>query len=134
MKSDSVKYWKVIRAKNRSSVIVESPDISITYPINKWVKPKIVNSKIMIFDDYNKASEWLSQFPAHYNLIIVSCVAKRIRKTKLNGLGLIDEINSVQHVKKFWKWFYLRTSNNQLQIRSCFPNGTVFASEIKCLE
>ncbi len=130
-------YYKVIRTTRKSVLNTAMP---VTYPINKWATPRIKGTPLMVFESFDfadkfKASQAGRVPPITDSLIIVPCHIKKMR-SKVSWLNWnIDSIDRVG-LMTFWK----RCKNHRtldFYPGSAFNNfvpGTVFASEVKCLE
>lgn len=114
-------YYKLIRECNRSSI--GNTPYPVTYPANKWVKPTIKNSKLMVFNTYANAKRFKDYIGR--NGIIVPCY---IRGAKTKNLKLA---RSVFGVRELWDHYNL----SHIEDFYCdIPIGTVFANEVFCLE
>lgn len=114
-------YWKVIRG-NRWSAIVES-DVAVCYPVNKWAKPLVKDSKLLVFSTKSLAENWRNL--QLNGLMVVPCHIKRSRVKRRNILTPADYTPS--ELVDFWR---KRKTTGQWTK----PKGTVFANEVFCLE
>lgn len=125
-------YWKIIRKEDRLSMIALSygrPLPNVKYHINRWVAPFIPNSKLMVFSSKYMAERYiLDKFePEKERYIIVRCYIKG-KKTK-NIVLLNWKICSIKEILNHW--------NNPTYYGGYkweTPPGTIFASEVYCLE
>jgi len=143
MKSRKI-YWKAIRCDRMSALISRSytrDSISLLYPVKEWVKPKIKNSKIMVFSE----KEWANSFSRAYGLMVVPCYIKNPIKYEMPRI--IKPESSIYEIIKYWqeynknkkniKRFFLNHQNKYnaygLNLYRC-PGSTVFCDEVYCLE
>ncbi len=130
-------YYKVITSKNahhgsRRSAIVSPQGGGILYPKRQWIKPKIKDSKLMVF---KRKKDAVGFTKAIYDSVIVRCYIKGLQSS-----NLFMTLNP-ESCRDFWK------KANKLSIKElkelCAestspiyipPVGTVYASAVYCLE
>lgn len=133
-------YWKAIRCDRISALIGRSytrDSISLHYPVKEWVKPKIKNSKIMVFSE----KECANSFSRAYGCMVVPCYIKNPIKYEMPRIVSYD--SHVYEIIKYWqeynknkkniKRFFLNKNGNEFCMFRC-PESTVFCDEVYCLE
>lgn len=137
-------YYKLVNSKLMSfNINSQATDISqeiemgsvLQYKIDEWVSPKIIGSKIFIFDTLKNTRQFLYHCltGAINDTKIFECKAKKISKEHLfinNGivgrkdtLSYFNEINKLRKNKKRWTHIYGCSYSG-------VPKGTLFASSI----
>lgn len=128
-------YYKVIRKDRRSAITNAYP---VTYRINRWVKAKIEGTPLMVFRTHEDALSFKSnQTMSRYDkLIIVKCHIKRSRRKFRYLYAPVCRCRK-EEVLKFWEWYNIRNRKDSYimnKVFSYFAPGTVFATEVRCLE
>lgn len=128
-------YYKAIRS-NRHSVL--NTAMPVTYPANKWAKPRIKGTPLMVFEHREQAEKFVSgqvdRVPS-LSLIVVPCHIKKMRN-KVKWLNWNIDLMNRNDIMAFWRC-RTRSQIEKFYQYSAFDNfiqGTVFASEVKCLE
>jgi len=130
MKKDKVskkRYYKVLNNERNSIKMSEREDkeqISVHYPINEWTKPKIPNSKLMVFSTYDAAVD----FAVYNKGIIVKCLIKNRSNLKL--MSCWKERYSL--ICEFWK----NVNSGKHMHPYSFPpilTDAVYCDEVYCL-
>lgn len=133
---DEQVYYKVI-STNRTSCRIYRDDMCVTYPLNKWVRPKVIGSKLLIFDNYDSASIFERKNRLDLKpCFIVSCIARYVIPIKrllfvntMDYMLAIHYWNKRQNKKRVFEFF--RKYGDEFG--SC-PRKTFGASMVKCLE
>lgn len=116
-----VKVWKVLTAKDRSSVCTYG-DLMLTYPVGKLVNPKIKYSKIFCFK--TKKDAYRFTLNQNKNLSIHRAIAinpKSISAVLMNREMLL--------VTRFWR----QPARGYFELASA-PWGTYVCDALKCLD
>ena len=116
-----VKVWKVLTAKDRSSVVF-SGDAMLIYPVGELVKPKIPRSKIFCF----KTKENAYQFAINQDKDLSIHKAIAINPKPIEAILMHREMLLVE---KFWK-----IPDGRLFALAAAPWGTLVCDALKCLE
>ena len=133
-------YYKVIGRTDRCSALILSNQVKVHYLVGKWVKPKLEGSKLMVFDNEYNAVKWARSWNrnSYYNLMVVKCYVKYPVKRYLFKVEDIFDCYVKRTFIKFWKkWKNLRRSklrSTSISISGNIPDGTVYVSQVKCLE
>lgn len=133
-------YYKILFGRECRESLVHSP-FSIKYPIQKWVKPKLKGSKLMVFSSRQAALKVETCYT------IVPCHIKR-SKVQSNQVLDVSSFLPKKNLTFFWemvakqdsrirsKAFYLRKSSfafgTDMSTRHKLA-GTIFADEVFCL-
>lgn len=132
-------YWKVISKDRKSLFCLNYP---VTYTLNKWAKPRIKNSLLMVFKDKIDAEVFVSstkRFHPSYvdgTVKIVPCHIKKSRRS-IKFLLSFPKDETIKSLIEFWKMDNKHRIAKYMDkgFEDCwFHYGTVFASEVKCLE
>lgn len=118
-------YWKVL-SNYRNSYVVPDTVGGIHYPIGEWVTPKIENSRLFIFDSEESARDWALV----RRTLVVPCNAKNIRRKDLKRCRFS------MHYTQFWSIWKAtknKSSFNFHGLVEAVPEGTLWATSIKCL-
>ncbi len=131
-------YWKVL-TEDRLSCAVSTwgvnQNIAVLYPVNEWVKPKLVGSRLMVFDNKRSADKFRGG--SRYEIVVPCIIRGATKELKIRAAVPTD-------VKSFWKEINKKFKNRTPKISDverldgvhCFsvPKGTVFATSVKCLK
>lgn len=145
MKNLQQTYFKVL-TPNRKSFIVTHEDILVEYLINKWVKPKIKGSRLLVFHDKYSAEEWADKcldigIAASRIFIIVECNILHPREMPFMSSSCNICIPTVTRFWTVWNK-YKRCSEDTLrnQMNYTFynsyqnlPSGSISGTAVKCL-
>ena len=160
MRKNQKIFYKVIRKKTRTSAIITNKDIKVKYPLNEWVRAKIEDSKLLVFDNKKRAIQWsynmeLYGHAPRSSLIVVPCNVKYPFEINYKlEINKNKNKNFANNIKDFWKGMkYLRKRyNNNGRLRSSWllrqylqqrnngyvnsgiPQGAIACSAVKCLE
>lgn len=146
-------YYKVLTS-DRKSFIMANRNVSVKYPINEWVRPKIKGSRLMAFRNKERATEWAwamshNKMSVWYEYMIVECNALHpieipfVLKAVTQTIP-IKEVSS-KIITQFWDVWNRRKklTNKKINIflRQYFgdafhglPSDSIAATAIKCLE
>lgn len=116
-------YYKVL--KNSQSILSDLPiSIRVEYKLNEWVKPKLENSPLFVFNSLDKAKSHYTQMSADS---IYECEVKNPRRIKV--IAAIIDYYALNTVIRFWK--------NRKRKKGCkvsswpAPKGTIICDEVK---
>lgn len=136
-------YYKVLTLERKS--IVAFDDLAITYPLLEWTKPKIPDSKLMVFDRKIYAIEFAARNSDKYNYMIVPCYIKKTYKNAFFPVLTMSYGMNKEIFKEFWKAVkesdYFEHESQMIPTKNKYnfaynwaPWGTQFADEVYCLE
>jgi len=123
-------YYKVVNPDMSSVLSKHLPlNFVVRYKVNKWIYPNIPRTKLIVFNNFEKAMEFASPYDYIY-----SCVVKN---PSYKGL-FVSYIHLYSDKEDFlYRWRQLR--KKQLQHKKFFnpnepPEETIFVSAVKLLE
>jgi len=131
-------YYKVIRSMSRKSCIVRD-SAAVCYELNKWVKPNVPNSKLMVFKERTDAEKFVYD-PYDIRgaeLKIVKCLIKN--PCYKDDYRVLRDISiSTDYIRIFWDCNPILQTNWEkhclYSVTKPVPEGTVFCDEVYCLE
>ena len=129
-------YYKLLIKEGRTSLIPHPTQVH--YPAEKWAKPIVKGSKLMVFESEEKAV-YCSMLSG--DLLLVKCHIKRSSKQPRHIISVGSTFE--ENIPVFWeavKKGDKRVNSNCFHVQ--FPgfqtkrknDGTVFADEVFCLE
>lgn len=140
-------YYKVLTPE-RKSFIINNRNMTVTYPVDEWVKPKIINSRLMAFIDYRAAKEWadcmlFQKLTTAVAYRIVDCNVLHPRD--ISFVYRIGKSTPSRSVIQFWNVWNNHKRQSYDRLRStmydhfCYlyhnlPPDSVGGTAIKCLE
>lgn len=121
-------YYKVVTEKNLSFY---AGQYTIEYKVGKWVKPKLSGSRLFIFDNKKHACEC-----ADYYNKVYECEARGV--ISFNRIMLPKDLYDEYYENMIltrWKIFNrLIRQHKRASMPGNFPNGTMFAKEVKLIK
>jgi hypothetical protein len=121
-------FWKVIRIDGRKSSHTDGKGMEVTYPIDRWAKPKIKGSKLFCFPSRKDANDFLRACPEPSLLKAVTCLCKN--PTPINeDEDLCMNYDTLSDLVRYWE--------GDRAGLFLFKAGTpimFWADAIKCLE
>ena len=144
-------YYKVIVAQTRQSVnslagYSQYTSLALKYPIKEWVKPVLEGSKIFVFADRRYAYSFVRNCGTSINcngvfhdLIVVPCYIKNPSKVEVQIPTTGAVLNRCDFINNFWSAYKKNKKNPKKFFKTMggitsAPIGTVFCSEVYCLE
>lgn len=120
-------YYKVL-STGRHSYMWEYIDEKciVSYPIKKWVKPRIKSSSLMVFKSKKHAEDFL-RVSCSWSTIIVPC---HIEISEVQQPYILPLTYGVKFIRQFWQGNFTPWVDDRKKI----PKGTVFADAVYCLE
>lgn len=106
----------------------------VIYKLGKWTKPKIQMSRLFVFDTIENARKGLAIVDGTLHEIY-ECEARGVIKARYLNAQLKWKTNPVDRMRARWKLFNtLVRQHKAAALPFCFPNGTLFAKEVKLVK
>lgn len=126
-------YYKVVNNKLQSACASTWIDsyrgrFNTQYILGEWVKPKVIGSQFMVFEDFQSAKRFRDEFCCRKSYYIYKCIVKTPRKSGAFA-SVIWDIDKILKLKK-QKKKYTHLISEYIKP----PTGTIFCSAIKLIE
>ena len=158
VKENPKKYYKCVDRQLKSIVVYDNNPFSIQYKIDEWVKPNFAGTRLMVFDDREKAIDFLNAWIGDvyecevknpvktYSLLMPfyfyltdgyeNCYLQELESMKLYNLFVDVDKNKRQHksTKELAKKIQNIVKNSVMWDKVKPMEGTVFCSAVKLLK